>query len=361
MAYQEVITTNGLYLVDYDLVNRIIYDSTYLQAKNNNAVRKKEKEGWGLPETYHWEVDYNTAKSAAAAAPHLYGFINKIKMASQNAASQTSTIPPGSDIERMKDDLYQYEKSGRDAGEALKKKQRDASSKSMANIHGKVSKWETALEVAKFTRDASAEIILVSSVVVSGGATSLAIGAGGSLLKGAAKWQDTGNLGLGVLQASVSFVTVLIPGPKTGMDKGLARMLIFTKAKSEFTGNVVVGLAEGKSIGESSVSAGVDLALGKVFKTISGKLIPEKEMGLLLKAGLDKIAIPVGLGVMNTSLSKLQGKTNDAITKQLMTLAKRTGKQPGARGLGHVAIAAPVLVDYAIIGPDRSTEARNWS
>lgn len=360
MAYTEVPTTDGLYLVDYDLIDRIVHDSAFLQKKNTSATRKSEKEGWGLPEIYHYDVNYKEARSYAELSRTSFNAFRKVSAFYQNTRSRSSQLPTSAKIEEMKEQLFSMERSGRDARQQLKKKIDDASRDSMKNISGKVEGWGTAVEVAKFTRNASADIVLVGSAVVTGGASTLAIGAGGSLMKGAFKYQDTGNVAAGVMEASVSFVTVVIPGPKDGMTKGMARTLLFTKAKTEFVGNTAVGLVEGKSLGEASLSAGIDVALGAAAGKIKGALIPEDQMKQLLKAGMDNIAIPVGLGLMDRSVATVQGRMNDAATKRILELARNKRVGGGKPGLTKIAMSAPVLVDYAILGPDKSTAPGHW-
>ena len=179
-------------------------------------------------------------------------------------------------------------------------------------------------------------------------------------MKGAFKYQDTGNVAAGIMEATVSFVTVVIPEPKDGMTKSMARTLIFTKAKTEFIGNTAVGLVEGKSLGEASLSAGVDLALGAAANKLKGVLIPEDQMKQLLKASYKNIAIPVGLGVMDRSVVSIKGRMTDATTKRIMAMSIRKKVGTGKPGLARIAMSAPVLVDYAILGPDKSSSPRRW-
>ncbi len=189
MAYEEIDTDAGLYIVDYDLVDRIIQNSTYFQYINTTAVRKEESEGFGLPTTYHLDVDFNMASAVAKSAPIRMRFADKFRRQVQNVFSQSCVESSGNQIEDLREELFDIEKSGREAKESFFRKQRETSRDSMKNIQSTAGQWETAIEVARFTRDASAEILLVSSTVMTGGAAgaAIAIGAGGSLLKGAAK------------------------------------------------------------------------------------------------------------------------------------------------------------------------------
>lgn len=359
MSYIEVPTTDGLYLVDYDLIDRIVHDSNYLQRKNDTAKRITVDEGFFLPSTYHYNVDYKGARIYAESARLRFNAQATVNSFYQGYMKRSSQLPTGSRIEVLKEELFDMEKAGHNAADTLHQKLKTASRESMQNINSNVGNWGVAIEVAKFTRNASGDILLVSSAIATGGTSTLAIGAGGSLLKGAYKYQDTGNIAAGLMEASVSFVVVVIPGPKVGMSKPMARTLVFTKAKTEFAGNTAVGLVEGKSLAEASLSAGIDVALGAAAGKLKGALLPEDQMRMLMKVGLQDVSIPIGLGVMDRSLSTAQGKLNDVMTKNLMRLAK-TKKNVGKPGLSNIAIASPVLVDMAILGPDRSERPRSW-
>jgi hypothetical protein len=54
MAYHEGEADEGLYLVDYDLVDLSIQNSTYIQYIDPTTNKRKEKEGFGLPTIYSY-------------------------------------------------------------------------------------------------------------------------------------------------------------------------------------------------------------------------------------------------------------------------------------------------------------------
>ena len=69
------------------------------------------------------------------------------------------------------------------------------------------------------------------------------------------------------------------------------------------------------------MSSAIDVGLGQMVNQIDAKLIPEEDMKALLKAGSEKLSIPVGLGIMNASKSSAQQKLSDAATAKLMAMA----------------------------------------
>ena len=70
--------------------------------------------------------------------------------------------------------------------------------------------------------------------------------------------------------------------------------------------------------------------------------------------------MPVALGLMDRSVALLQGRMTDAATNRI--LAKSRGKKTATArpGLARITVSSPVLVDYAILGPDKSSPLRHW-
>lgn len=80
-----------------------------------------------------------------------------------------------------------------------------ANRQSSDNIAANVANWETALGIAQTVRDASATILVAGASVMSGG-TALAVLGAGSALRGTATYQDSGNVGAALVQATGTFV-----------------------------------------------------------------------------------------------------------------------------------------------------------
>jgi|SRR5579862_8154703 hypothetical protein len=96
-----------------------------------------------------------------------------------------------------------------DNSDNFKSMQRNASRETMQNINTSVSRGQTGLEVATVVRDLSASTLVVGATFLSGGAAFGVLGAG-SALKGTARYQDSGNIGSAVLEASGTFVVGMI-------------------------------------------------------------------------------------------------------------------------------------------------------
>lgn len=368
MGYCAVQTDGGLYMVDFALVDRVVHNAYYYKSTLQNAKKVRTQEGWGLPETVHYEVDYARAKNEAKSGVMLFNAARSLSKGLAQMRQKRSIAATARDMEILRDCVTELEREGRLAKQTLAKRQHEASRQSMKNITTTAGRWETAAEVAKVVRDASADILLVTAGVMSGG-TMLAVAAGGSLLKGAGKWQDTGNFGAGVVQAGFSFVTVIIPGgDKVGhLGKGAARSLVFVKGGMEFMGNTSVALVEGKSLGEATLSAGVDTVLSSGLNRIGGTVLPKSGLDALVKGGAANVPIPAGVfvkhaggSIVMTGANAGKGKLNDAIVKQLMASAKTKGAGGGKALSDLVPLGDPVFTDLAILGPDASTAQRRW-
>jgi hypothetical protein len=367
MQYIEVYTPGGLYFIDYELIDRIIYDSAYFESKYANRKKVTTDEGIGLPETYHLEINYSRAKADAKQAVQMHHVLRKLITTVRENWEQRSISMSQAEVEGLREWLFEREQRGRAAKNKLLEEQKSLSRSSMRNIKSSVHGWEAATTVARIVRDASGDILLLTAGALSGG-TALALAGGGSVLKGVGKWEDSGSVAAGLLQTSVSFLTVFFPGGEAVKEYGAGAVtfVVFAKVKTEFAGNFAVALAEGKEVAEALVSAGVDTGLGALAHGVHGPFVPEAELKALLAHGIKQTPVPVDvtlklIGAGGASALISGEATKDAVTQQVMAAARQQKNLRGRQELTRdVAICDPVLVDLAILGPDRNTPGRNW-
>ena len=356
MPYTEVTTSErNLYLIDWDLVDQVIHHSAYIQSINENAKLITEKEGFGMPETYEYDIDIDKARSAAAAAV-VADTARRGQWRPQDVFYQQSRLPTRLDVESLRLWLISTEKAGRDANDAYLAKQHKATQSSMKNINDRASTFETAANVAKITRNLSTDFLLISAGALTGGAA-LAVGGAGSLIKGVGTYEDTHNVGAAVLDASFSFLSVLIPSPKGATSALEKRLLIFVKAKTTAVGTFSVGLIEGKSVKESALSAAVDVVLDVGGEKATSKLFGEK-MEKLLEHALRNTAVPIGVAVKLTgaAASKQTAKFGaDKGVEKIVELGKSEAAEGADRLIGGIAVSHPSLARGAILGPDAFT------
>jgi len=197
------------------------------------------------------------------------------------------------------------------------------------SIDGAVSRGEAAAAAARKVRDLSATVLVIGSSFMTGGA-SVAVLGGGSLLQGVAVWQDTGNVGSAVLQATGTFIVGVIPlggagtaavraegettwqammresgslvnrpgralattgGEGGAWGRTLALILLAAKTDAAFQGCrcLVEGNSASDALATAGTTFGIDLMTGG------------------LGAGLDHWALPVRVRLMTDTLADVRG------------------------------------------------------
>ncbi len=160
-----------------------------------------------------------------------------------------------------------------------------------------IKDYDSHIETAKFARNTSATGLMVGATFLSGG-TAAAIIASGSSLKGYGKYQDTGNIGVAMMEFGGTLVFSLIPakGPK-----GETLMAIV-----EASWETGMGLVEGKAFTEALASGAF-----KLTGPLTDKLFASKELTNMLS----RVVIPIkpSVGISLTTLgtnysSTLAGK-----------------------------------------------------
>lgn len=350
-------TSTGAYAVSPGLLKRVAYQAAYYGHKNRTKRRKTSKDGWGLPETYHYEFDFKGAKAAAnAAANKMMGRFVELVTEIQTSRIERVSRGLGGDLESFREELLSLEQGMRrdkdEIGQALKQ----ASRESMRNIDAKVRGWGIAAQAATITRDVSADVFLVCAGALSGGAAIAGLGIG-SVGKGAFKYQDTENVGAAVLEGTTSFVTGVIPVPsaqQVGRVQHYA--MVFAKGKIEAGGKYATALVEGKDPVDAAMSVAVSMGTGAVAGRALKKL-DVKDLGAV-KGMLGDTTLPVSvrlrMGVSGGAVAKVVGQqTGKKLTGVggdllLQTLRREQGRMPAVR----MPLGDPVLADLAIMGPD---------
>ncbi|MEL7151402.1 MAG: hypothetical protein AAGK71_11730 [Pseudomonadota bacterium] len=175
----------------------------------------------------------------------------------------------------------------------LRDMQRNTLHRNSESVSRHVSNWQTATDITRFVRDASWTTLIVLSALPTGGATAaggaaasgtgaLALSTGarvtalgvGSIGRGQATYQDTGNVGAAVVSGGGSFITgaMGLPAP-AGAAMSSANQAVLLGLQTVTAGGLagLQGLAEGKS-GETAAwqavsAAGFNLAGGMISNT----------------------------------------------------------------------------------------------
>ncbi len=157
---------------------------------------------------------------------------------------------------------------------------RELQHRTMTNISNNVSNWETAITVLRTIRDGSATFLIVTGTIVTGGmGGAAAAGAGmtgvttgtamssialGSAMRGGFTYQDTGNVGSAVINASGSFIVGAIGLGGAGATLTAAETGTLVVIGSAGSGLTAGGqtLVEGGSMRDAAVTATIGLAGG---------------------------------------------------------------------------------------------------
>ena len=206
--------------------------------------------GFLMPTTYLFETDWSGLRADVDQETNTFYL---------DAAERLSRDPGG-----MRSNLLGMMARGRSDFNAVEAMRRRATRQSSESISNNVTGWETALAVAQFTRDTSATILVVGAGLLSGGAAFGVLGAG-SVLRGTATYQDTGNVGAAVINGSGTFIVGMV-----GIAGGNPALMRSEQIQLMFVGSGLQGgvqgaqsLVEGKTpkqaLRQAAVSAGFNL------------------------------------------------------------------------------------------------------
>ncbi|MDZ4391871.1 hypothetical protein [Cypionkella sp.] len=162
---------------------------------------------------------------------------------------------------------------GRSDFNAVEGMRRRATRQSSESISNNVSGWETALAVAQFTRDTSATILVVGAGLLSGGAAFGVLGAG-SVLRGTATYQDTGNVGAAVINGSGTFIVgmVGIAGANPALMRSEQLQLMFVGSGLQGGVQGAQSLVEGKTPKQALQQAAVSAGFNLLGSAVGGKI-----------------------------------------------------------------------------------------
>lgn len=219
--------------------------------------------GFLLPTTFVFETDWNGLRADVDQETTVFYL---------EAANRLARNP-----EEMRANLLGMIGRGRADFNAVEAMRRRANRQSSESISNNVSGWETALTVAQFVRDTSATILVVGAGMLSGGAAFGVLGAG-SVLRGTATYQDTGNVGAAVINGTGTFLVgmVGIGGGNPALARSEQIQLMFVGSGLQGGVQGAQSLVEGKTpkqaLQQAAVAAGFNLlgsAVGARIDTMS--------------------------------------------------------------------------------------------
>lgn len=219
-----------------------------------------------------------------------------------------------------------------------------------------VDDYEGLIEAAKFVRDASADVVVVGSTIATGGAAAGILGAG-SVMKGVAKYQDTGSAGAALLQGGG---TLFLGAFKIGGSKltaGAEYTLIIAKGALEGGTSLVAGDSLGRAIEKGGLKIASAGAAQLVFSAPIAKTVFER-MPLPFTIWSTKIATDSGWIQTDVANKVAAGATKKLFERGTKAGAKNalSATSPGlpirsqVSGLAdEVPIEKKILLNFSIV------------
>jgi len=295
MAYELVQSGNTQFSIDWTVVRRLVrsYYTAYHQLKYGREVTLSDSRwynpfSWSLPDVAQVEVDWDAVRLATDADTD-----DDLQQMQQQAKTDAAAVAYR--LESMIDTAARNK-------EAFVDWMGNVQTRNMRSIDQAVDDYQSQIEVAKFVRDTSADGLMVGASVMSGGAAVAVMGAG-SMLKGEAKFQDTGSVGAAVLEGAGSFIFAYV---KLGKNFSFKQDMVLALIQAPYkTGTELVG---GASFGKAALSGALKLTGPGVDKLI--KLGPSK-------AVFDRVAVPVVITYEDVNVaSKVLSKFTTAVIQK---------------------------------------------
>ncbi len=291
MAYEMLQCGNTQFAIDWDIVRRLLrsYWTAYLQYQYAEEITISDSNwynpmSWALPDVSHIEVNWTRVREDAKEN-------TDVELEAMRVKAQYGAAGVARELEFKIEEAARYKEMYVDwMGEVQ--------TQNMQRINKSVDAYESAVDVARFVRDMSADGLMVGASVMTGGAAVGVMGAG-SLFKGTCKFQDTGSVGAGAMEAAGTFAFAYVKlGKKFSFKQDMVLALVQAPWKM---GTELVG---GATLGKAALSGALKLtgpSVEKLFKIGPGKML------------FDKVAVPVvisyaGQNAASTVLSKFAAK-----------------------------------------------------
>lgn len=298
MAVECMSANDGVYAVDWEILMRICRSHVRASSTFNRAQRVILEDHLIGPTLYGINVDWDAVRRDVDRDS--VGVYNELRRVSESSMSQAAHLTT-----QMVEETRYYKNK-------FAELQRVVTHQSMVNINDSVHSLELTVDVLKVVRDFSAEFLLVSAGAVSGGAALAAVGAG-SLLKGGAKWEDSGNFASGLATASTELLFAAIPikvrGTGVVTEQTVKLVLAFAKIPSEMYKSVV----EGKPVLNGVISGTLkfqDPVILELAKQYVKETAPEK-LKMAAVAVVAAVKLVKGYGIQQVQRA-VAGSTGNA-------------------------------------------------
>lgn len=285
---------DGWWLIDWDAIAKIeraMYRATYRYSYSRTTPMPREggiASHW-MPEVNTLEVDFDRVNAKADA---------EAMLAVADWRRELAARPRLLGGEELRHELAADQAATESAATSFQRKLHSISKKNMENINAADRFWGAMKRGAETARDISAEILVIGGTaiaapVIAAGGIGAAAGAGGwlaagSALKGAAKFQDTNNVGAAMIEATSAFgFAVLTPAAEL---KGAKNIAVIFLAKMPV--NTLEGYVEARNDGKSLRKALQAAAVKGVAEAATSVILGSSKVDQMMR----KLTIPVATG-----------------------------------------------------------------
>lgn len=353
MAYTMIDNQRTQFAVDWETVARLnrSYHRSEFQWRLSTVTKMSESSwynpfSWSLPTTKTVDVEWPKVREHEK-----YASDADIAHFRQVASSDMRAV-----AEEMQ---YQVEQTSANLVQ-FKRQLKDVQIENATAIEASVNDYEGMVEAARFVRDTSADVVVVGSTIATGGAAAGLLGAG-SVMKGMAKYQDTGSAGAALLQGGGTLFLGAFKIGGTKLTAGAEYTLIIAKGALESGTSLVAGDSLGTAIEKGGLKIACAGAAQLVFSVPLAKTVFER-MPLPFTIWSTKIATDSGWMQTDVANKMAAGATKKLFERGTKTAAKSalggTSPNPPIRsqvcGLAdQVPIEKKILLNFSIVNMNK--------
>lgn len=276
MAYKVYDTAQGPFCIDWDTCVHIIksYHRADFQSRYSNEVTESQVSinpmTWGLPSLSYIEVDWPKVNQEASGRSILAAY----------RLGAIAIFQKGG-VDVMVHELLEMQQETRRLNARFREDAAAASRRSWKAMESAVSTYGNWVNGLQIVRDGSASVVVGAATVATGGAA-VALAGGGTILKAAYKYQDTGLVGVAAIEATQNVICYLIPATKAGTALKVVVTATSDAAKAvlqpessgwiAFAAGAIGGLA---SAGGSALKKALEFVLPKTAAPVIAKVLQD--------------------------------------------------------------------------------------
>jgi len=343
MAYQLVSGLGTDFAVDWDVIEQLnmSYWHTQYQLQYSEIVETSDRNwnpfSWSLPTVRNVEVDWDKVRNEArtACVKDMFDYSGRANREMRDIAYDMS---------------YKISRTAANKRE-FANMMKGVQAQNTAAIDKSVGSYQTMIDVSRFIRDTSVDVVMIGSTIATGGAAVGLLGAG-STLKGVYKYQDTGSVGAAVLYGGGTLVLGVFKLDGAKLGKGGDAALIVAQGVLESGTSLAAGDSFGKAIEKGALKIACQGTAQLVFSAdIVKKVFDRMPVPFTVFASTKDIPEGAMVDVANSLLEKTSKKLLEKGTKAgigYLTSSSNTSTT-GSRFIKEVPLENEILLKLSIV------------